>query len=134
MSADRALSACSGPAPTRRPRPDCSCCRSPDCRSSGPATTWPAAIAAAAPWLRDGDVLLVTSKVCRKVEGRLVPSPTDPDERDALRRRLIDDESVRLVAQVGRTKIVENRLGIVAAAAGIDASNVHGRRDRPAAR
>ena len=38
---------------------------------------------------------------------------------------LIDDESVRLVAQVGRTKIVENRLGIVAAAAGVDASNVH---------
>ena len=31
---------------------------------------------------------------------------------------------MRLVAQVGRTKIVENRLGIVAAAAGIDASNV----------
>ena len=83
-----------------------------------------AAIAAAAPWLADGDVLLVTSKVLSKVEGRLVPSPTDPDERDALRRKLIDEESVRLVAQVGRTKIVENRLGIVAAAAGVDASNV----------
>ncbi len=83
-----------------------------------------AAIAAAAPWIADGDVLLVTSKVVSKVEGRLVASPTDPDQRDALRRRLIDDESVRLVAQIGRTKIVENRLGIVAAAAGIDASNV----------
>jgi len=83
-----------------------------------------AAIAEAAPWLTDGDVLLVTSKVLSKVEGRLVPSPTDPIGRDALRRQLIDDESVRLVAQVGRTKIVENRLGIVAAAAGIDASNV----------
>ena len=83
-----------------------------------------AAIADAAPWIGDGDVLLVTSKVVSKVEGRLVSSPTDPDERDALRRRLIDDESVRLVAQMGRTKIVENRLGIVAAAAGIDASNV----------
>ncbi|MET0865621.1 MAG: coenzyme F420-0:L-glutamate ligase [Nakamurella sp.] len=83
-----------------------------------------AAIAAAAPWLADGDVLLVTSKVLSKVEGRLIPSPTDPVERDALRRQLIDDETVRLVAQVGRTKIVENRLGIVAAAAGIDASNV----------
>jgi coenzyme F420-0:L-glutamate ligase/coenzyme F420-1:gamma-L-glutamate ligase len=85
-----------------------------------------AAIAAAAPWLQDGDVLLVTSKVVSKVEGRLVPSPTDPQERDTLRRRLIDDETVRLVAQIGRTKIVENRLGIVAAAAGIDASNVLG--------
>ncbi len=82
------------------------------------------AIAAAAPWLADGDVLLVTSKVVSKVEGRLTPSPTDPEARDELRRKLIDDESVRLVAQVGRTKIVENRLGIVAAAAGIDASNV----------
>jgi coenzyme F420-0:L-glutamate ligase/coenzyme F420-1:gamma-L-glutamate ligase len=83
------------------------------------------AIAAAAPWIADGDVLLVTSKVVSKVEGRLVPSPTDPAERDALRRALIDEETVRLVAQVGRTKIVENRLGIVAAAAGVDASNVH---------
>lgn len=83
-----------------------------------------AAIADAAPWIADGDVLLVTSKVVSKVEGRLVRSPTDPEERDALRRRLIDQESVRLVAQIGRTKVVENRLGIVAAAAGIDASNV----------
>jgi coenzyme F420-0:L-glutamate ligase/coenzyme F420-1:gamma-L-glutamate ligase len=83
------------------------------------------AICAAAPWLASGDVLLVTSKVLSKVEGRLVSSPTDPQERDTLRRRLIDDESVRLVAQVGRTRIVENRLGLVAAAAGIDASNVH---------
>lgn len=84
-----------------------------------------AAIAAAAPWLADGDVLLVTSKVLSKTEGRLVPSPADPEARDALRRTLIDEESVRLVAQVGRTKIVVNRLGIVAAAAGVDASNVH---------
>ncbi len=83
-----------------------------------------AAVHAAAPWLRDGDVLLVTSKVVSKVEGRLVPSPIDPEERDALRRTLIDEESVRLVAQSGRTRIVENRLGIVAAAAGVDASNV----------
>ena len=84
-----------------------------------------AAISHAARWLVDGDVLLVTSKVLSKVEGRLVPSPTDPEQRDTLRRSLIDDETVRLVAQVGRTRIVENRLGIVAAAAGIDASNVH---------
>ena len=82
------------------------------------------AIAAAAPWIADGDVLLITSKVLSKVEGRLVRSSTDPDERDAQRRALIEGESVRLVAQVGRTKIVENSLGIVAAAAGVDASNV----------
>ena len=84
-----------------------------------------AALADAAPWIVDDDVLIVTSKVLSKVEGRLVPSPTDPDERDEFRRRLIDEQTVRLVAQMGRTKIVENRLGIVAAAAGIDASNVH---------
>ena len=70
-----------------------------------------AAVAAAAPWLRDGDVLLVTSKVVSKVEGRLLPSPADPEERDRLRRNVIDEETVRLVAQSGRTRIVENRLG-----------------------
>ena len=84
-----------------------------------------AAIDRAAPWIVDGDVLLVTSKVLSKTEGRLVPSPADPVEKDAFRRKLIDEQSVRLVAQIGRTKVVENRLGIVAAAAGIDASNVH---------
>jgi len=81
-------------------------------------------IHAAAPWVVDGDILVVTSKIVSKAEGRLVPSPTEPAARDALRRRLIDQETVRLVAQRGLTKIVENKLGIVAAAAGIDASNV----------
>jgi len=83
------------------------------------------AIERAAPWIVDGDVLLVTSKVLSKTEGRLVPAPSDPVEKDAFRRRLIDEQTVRLVAQIGRTKVVQNRLGIVAAAAGIDASNVH---------
>ncbi|SDP04966.1 coenzyme F420-0:L-glutamate ligase / coenzyme F420-1:gamma-L-glutamate ligase [Nakamurella panacisegetis] len=82
------------------------------------------AIAAAAPWIVDGDVLVVTSKAVSKVEGRLVRSPTEPEARENFRRDLVDSETVRLVAQIGRTKIVENRLGIVAAAAGIDASNV----------
>lgn len=81
-------------------------------------------VRAAAPWIVDGDVLLITSKIVSKSEGRLVSSPTDPAERDAFRRQLIDRETVRLVAQRGLTKIVENKLGIVAAAAGIDASNV----------
>jgi coenzyme F420-0:L-glutamate ligase len=75
--------------------------------------------------LADGDVLVVTSKIVSKAEGRLRPAPADPVARDAFRRELIDAETVRLVAQIGRTKIVENHLGIVAAAAGIDASNVH---------
>lgn len=83
-----------------------------------------AAIAAAAPWLRDDDVLVVTSKVLSKAEGRIVAAPTDPDERDALRRRLIDDEAVRVLARKGRTLITENAIGLVQAAAGVDGSNV----------
>lgn len=83
-----------------------------------------AAIGEAAPWLRSGDVLVVTSKIVSKVEGRLVSAPEDPDERDALRRRLVDEESVAVLAQRGRTKITQNRIGIVQAASGIDASNV----------
>ncbi|MDD7963787.1 coenzyme F420-0:L-glutamate ligase [Actinomycetospora lemnae] len=78
------------------------------------------------PPLADGDVLVVTSKVVSKVEGRLVTVPSDPDARDAARRALIDRETVRLLATKGRTKIVANPLGIVQAAAGIDASNVAG--------
>ncbi|WAM12195.1 MULTISPECIES: coenzyme F420-0:L-glutamate ligase [Rhodococcus] len=84
------------------------------------------AIISAAPWLRDGDVLVVTSKVFSKVEGRIVSSPTDPEERDAARWRLVEQEAVRIVARKGRTLITENRLGIVQAASGIDGSNVEG--------
>ena len=83
-----------------------------------------AAIAAAAPWLRDGDVVVVTSKAVSKCEGRLVPAPQDPEERDQLRRTLVCDEAVRVLARKGRTLITENRLGIVQAAAGVDGSNV----------
>ncbi|HHX84260.1 MAG TPA: coenzyme F420-0:L-glutamate ligase, partial [Actinomycetales bacterium] len=74
--------------------------------------------------LADGDVVVVTSKVLSKVEGRVVAAPRDPEERDALRRRLVDAESVRVVARVNRTLITENRLGLVQAAAGVDGSNV----------
>lgn len=74
--------------------------------------------------LADGDVVVLTSKVLSKTEGRIVTAPTDPDERDALRRRLVDQESVRVVARVNRTLITENRIGLVQAAAGVDGSNV----------
>jgi dehydro coenzyme F420 reductase / coenzyme F420-0:L-glutamate ligase / coenzyme F420-1:gamma-L-glutamate ligase len=84
------------------------------------------AIADAARWLRSGDIVVVTSKVVSKVEGRLVRVPTDPEERDRIRRRLVFDESVRIIARRARTLITENRLGIVQAASGIDASNVAG--------
>jgi dehydro coenzyme F420 reductase / coenzyme F420-0:L-glutamate ligase / coenzyme F420-1:gamma-L-glutamate ligase len=83
-----------------------------------------AALAAAVPWLRDGDVVVVTSKVVSKCEGRLVPAPQDAEERDQLRRKLVDDEAVRVLARKGRTLITENRLGLVQAAAGVDGSNV----------
>ncbi|MFJ1758456.1 coenzyme F420-0:L-glutamate ligase [Kitasatospora sp. NPDC088134] len=63
----------------------------------------------------DGDVLVVTSKVVSKAEGRLVHA----DDREAA----IDAETVRVVARRGRSRIVENRNGLVMAAAGVDASN-----------
>ncbi|WP_280231150.1 coenzyme F420-0:L-glutamate ligase [Nocardia cyriacigeorgica] len=81
-------------------------------------------IAANAPWLADGDVLVVTSKIVAKVEGRIVAAPLDPDERDTARRALVDQEAVRVLARKGRTLITENRLGIVQAASGVDGSNV----------
>jgi coenzyme F420-0:L-glutamate ligase/coenzyme F420-1:gamma-L-glutamate ligase len=83
-----------------------------------------AALAVAAPWLRDGDVVAVTSKVVSKCEGRLVPAPEDPEQRDELRRKLVDDEAVRVLARKGRTLITENRIGLIQAAAGVDGSNV----------
>ena len=74
-----------------------------------------ALVATAAPDLRDGDVVVVTSKVVSKAEGRVVVGD---------RERAIDDETVRLVARRGATRIVETRHGFVLAAAGVDASNV----------
>ncbi|GGM66458.1 F420-0--gamma-glutamyl ligase [Longimycelium tulufanense] len=82
------------------------------------------AIAAAAPWLADGDVLVVTSKIVSKVEGRLVTVPTEPQARDAARRRLVEQESVRVLARFRNTVISQNRIGVVQAAAGVDNSNV----------
>ncbi|MEV6552979.1 coenzyme F420-0:L-glutamate ligase [Streptomyces sp. NPDC051597] len=72
-------------------------------------------IAAAAPDLVDGDVLLVTSKIVSKAEGRIVEAV----DREAA----IDAETVRVVARRGALRIVENRQGLVMAAAGVDASN-----------
>jgi coenzyme F420-0:L-glutamate ligase/coenzyme F420-1:gamma-L-glutamate ligase len=83
-----------------------------------------AAIHTAAPWLRDGDVVVITSKVVSKCEGRIVAAPSDPEQRDALRRSLIESEAVRVLARKGRTLITANRHGLVQAAAGVDGSNV----------
>jgi coenzyme F420-0:L-glutamate ligase / coenzyme F420-1:gamma-L-glutamate ligase len=83
-----------------------------------------AILAAAAPWLRDGDVVVVTSKVLSKCEGRIVAAPSDPEARDTLRRKLIDGEAVRVLARKGKTLITENALGLIQAAAGVDGSNI----------
>lgn len=90
----------------------------------GPDSNLAAELLAAAPWIVDGDVLAVTSKIFSKIEGRMVAAPTDPAERDALRRRLIEAEAVRIVARRGELTITANRNGLVQAAAGIDGSNV----------
>jgi coenzyme F420-0:L-glutamate ligase/coenzyme F420-1:gamma-L-glutamate ligase len=62
--------------------------------------------------------------VVSKCEGRLVAAPEDPEQRDELRRKLVDDEAVRVLARKGRTLITENRIGLIQAAAGVDGSNV----------
>jgi len=64
--------------------------------------------------LRDGDILVVTSKIISKAEGRII---------HADREAAIDAETVRVVARRGRTRIVETRHGLVLAAAGVDSSN-----------
>jgi coenzyme F420-0:L-glutamate ligase len=89
----------------------------------GPGDDLAAAIAGAAPWLADGDVVVVTSKAVSKVEGRLVRIEPGTD-REVARQRAIDGETVRVVARRGPLRIVETRHGWVVAAAGIDASNV----------
>ncbi|EST24091.1 coenzyme F420-0:L-glutamate ligase [Streptomyces niveus] len=72
-------------------------------------------IVAAGPGLVDGDILLVTSKIVSKAEGRIVEAP----DREAA----IDAETARVVARRGPLRIVETRQGLVMAAAGVDASN-----------
>lgn len=89
-----------------------------------PGDNLAAAIAGAAGWLRDDDVVVITSKVLSKTEGRIVAAPTDPEQRDILRRKLIDDEAVRVLARKGKTLITENAIGLVQAAAGVDGSNI----------
>lgn len=78
-----------------------------------------AATAADGPGLLDGDVLVVTSKVVSKAEGRVVHG-RDRDE-------VIDEQTNQVVAAwqgpAGRTVIARTHHGFVLAAAGVDASN-----------
>jgi coenzyme F420-0:L-glutamate ligase/coenzyme F420-1:gamma-L-glutamate ligase len=70
--------------------------------------------------LEDGDILVITSKIVSKAEGRIIEA-TD-------REHAITAETRRLVAsrehKAGTTRIVETHHGLVMAAAGVDASNV----------
>jgi len=78
------------------------------------------ALAAAGERLLPGDVLVVSSKVVSKAEGRVLAATT--------REAAIDAETVRVVAERlgprGRTRVVQARSGPVLAAAGVDNSNV----------
>ncbi|GCD91654.1 coenzyme F420-0:L-glutamate ligase [Nocardioides sp. LS1] len=65
--------------------------------------------------LVDGDVVVVTSKVVSKSEGRV---------RAGTRDEALPGETARVVARRGPTTIVRTHHGLTMAAAGIDASNV----------
>lgn len=80
-----------------------------------------ALIAGREPNLQDGDIVVVTSKIVSKAEGRLVDvAPGD----DSAWSEVVDAETIRVVATRGRTRIVETRHGFVLASAGVDTSNV----------
>jgi len=79
---------------------------------------------AAAGDLADGDILVVTSKIVSKAEGRMIRAD---DREDAITAETVRVVASRTSASGHVTRIVENRLGIVSAAAGVDASNTpHG--------
>ncbi|MGW2146024.1 coenzyme F420-0:L-glutamate ligase [Nonomuraea bangladeshensis] len=65
--------------------------------------------------VRDGDIVVVTSKIVSKAEGRVRRAPD--------RSQAIADETERVVARRGDTVISQTRHGFVMAAAGVDASN-----------
>ena len=71
--------------------------------------------------LADHDVLVVTQKIVSKAEGRLVA--VDPDD-PLSHKRLVEQESVRIVRRRGDLIISETAHGFVCANAGIDLSNV----------
>ncbi len=71
-------------------------------------------IADSAPGLIDGDIVVVTSKIVSKAEGRVI---------EASREDAIAAETVRVVARRGATTIAATRQGLVLAAAGVDRSN-----------
>ena len=79
-----------------------------------PGADLAALLTEAAPDLRDGDILVITSKIVSKAEGRVVAMP---------REQAIEAETARVVARRGATTITQTRHGLVLAAAGVDESN-----------
>jgi coenzyme F420-0:L-glutamate ligase/coenzyme F420-1:gamma-L-glutamate ligase len=80
-----------------------------------------AATAGDGPGLRDGDVLVVTSKVVAKAEGRLARLD---DHDPAAKLALVEAESVRTLRRRGDLRVTETAHGFVCANAGVDLSNV----------
>jgi len=95
-----------------------------------------AASAAGTP-LQDGDVLVVTSKIVSKAEGRIVQLDTvdvspfarqyaEAWEKDPAVVELVLRESRRVVRQVGPVMITETRHGFICANSGVDQSSSGG--------
>ncbi len=80
-----------------------------------------AMIVAVGPALRDRDCVVVTQKVVSKAEDRVVAVDAD-DPRS--HKRLVEDESVRILRRRGDLVIAETVHGFVCANAGVDLSNV----------
>ncbi|HXF19840.1 MAG TPA: coenzyme F420-0:L-glutamate ligase, partial [Streptosporangiaceae bacterium] len=105
----------SGPAQPRGPaRPGVTVTGVPGLPEIGAGDDLAGLIADAAPGLADGDIVVITSKVVSKSEGRVIQADRD---------KAIDAETARVVAQRGPTRIVQTRHGLVLAAAGVDDSN-----------
>ncbi len=86
----------------------------PEITAGADLTALIADAALAGPGLIDGDILVITSKIVSKAEGRVVRG-----DRDSA----ISAETVRVVARRGPTTISQTRHGLVMAAAGVDESN-----------
>lgn len=104
------------------------------------ATAIVASAAAAGTPLLDGDVVVVTSKIVSKAEGRTVeladiePSPFAREwsaqwEKDPAVTEIVLRESKRVVRQIGPILITETHHGFVCANSGVDqsSSGAHGR-------
>lgn len=70
--------------------------------------------------LSDGDIVVVTSKIVSKAEGRIIAAD---DREDAITAETVRVVATRTAPTGNITRIVENHLGMVSAAAGVDASN-----------